>query len=185
MMKRHAPTILAVLVAAAFTMAGPIHTWTTGEVITSSDLNANFSHIHNTMVGGHGPRLMNSDVSSGAAISHSKLATPALIPKVWAQVDCTTVSNTCSLTSGSGVSSVTWNSAGSTTITFSAARANVNYGTLITAYSSSSSSFVSCYDSSHLTTQMSTMCSRSNPDGGVTDAPVNSNFTVLLMDDNN
>lgn len=42
--------------------SGAIKTWQSGETIATSDLNANFSHIHNKMVGGHGARLVNADV---------------------------------------------------------------------------------------------------------------------------
>lgn len=182
-MKRHAPTILAVMVAASLTLAGPIHTWVTGEVITSSDLNANFSHIHNTMVGGHGPRLMNSDVSSGAAISHSKLATPALLPKAWIQADCTTTPSSCSALSGSLVDSVTWNSTGRSTVNLTAARPNSIYGTVVSAAGSSVAAQCLTYGQS--TTTVTVNCTRSNPDGGLTDAQVDSNYSLILMDDNN
>jgi hypothetical protein len=60
---------------------GAIKSWSTGEILKATDLNANFNDIHNAMVGGHGARLVDADVSSGAAISHSKLATPALVAK--------------------------------------------------------------------------------------------------------
>jgi hypothetical protein len=78
--------IIAGILVAGFAAAGTIHVWGTGEYITASDLNAVLAHIHNNMVGGHGARLVNSDISSAAAITHTKLATPALLPKLWAQV---------------------------------------------------------------------------------------------------
>ena len=44
-------------------LASTIHVWTSGDKVTAGDLNANFSHIHATMVGGHGQRLVNARVS--------------------------------------------------------------------------------------------------------------------------
>lgn len=80
-MKRYIPLWLFI---ASVAIAGGIKTWADGDVLTSSDLNAAFQHIHNNMVGGHGARLVNADVNATAAIAHSKLAVPALIPKAWA-----------------------------------------------------------------------------------------------------
>lgn len=53
--------------------SGAIKSWQPGEVVGTSDLNANFSHIHSKMVGGHGARLVNADVAANANISASKI----------------------------------------------------------------------------------------------------------------
>lgn len=66
--------------------AGAIKTWNTNDTLRSTDLNANFDHIHNRMVGGHGARLIDSDVNASAAISHTKLKQPGLIPKAMAAI---------------------------------------------------------------------------------------------------
>lgn len=181
-MKRHIPTILAVMVFTGLALAGPIHTWGVGEVITSTDLNANFSHIHNTMVGGHGPRLVNSDISSGAAISHSKMATPSLLPKTWIQVDCSTTPGTCTEIVGTGMSAAYGGVTGRATLTFDVGRSNSVYGATVSAYDTAGHN---CNMTSHNATTIDVDCTRSNPDAGVTDAAVNSKFTLVVMDDNN
>lgn len=180
-MRQHAPTLLALCAVATLSLAGPIHTWSVGEVITASDLNAALSHIHNTMVGGHGPRLTNTDVSSGAAIAHSKLATPALVPKVWAFVNCTSVASTCSISAGSGAT-VAYSSTGVSVVTFTA-RANLNFGAVVSSQDSSAG--VLCAVTTHTTVSATVSCTTSNTDGGVTDRASNSDYTIIVMDDNN
>jgi hypothetical protein len=112
--------MLVVVFAATYANATSIYSWSSGEVLTSAKLNSNFAHIHNSMVGGHGARLVDSDVSASAAISSSKLAARYLIPTAWAKVGagstaCST--GTCSLDDSSGVTSVTWSSTGTYAIT--------------------------------------------------------------------
>ena len=130
-MKRNILTVAVIsLVLGAYAYAGSINTFATGETISASALNANFNHIHNTMVGGHGARLVNSDVSTSAAISHSKLATPALLPKAWAYVSaCTT--GTCTLAASSGITSITAGGTDGTYTVVLPARSDTNYGFLV------------------------------------------------------
>src|SRR5687767_8565450 len=45
---------------------GAIKSWSTGETIGNAEMNANFTHIHTNMVGGHGGRLTDIDVSASA-----------------------------------------------------------------------------------------------------------------------
>lgn len=59
-------------------------TWTTGETVKATDLNSNFSCTNNAI--GLGSTLTNTNVASNAAIAHSKMATPALLPKAWGVV---------------------------------------------------------------------------------------------------
>ncbi len=181
-MKKHAPTILAVMTAIGLAIAGPIHTWQVGEVITSTDLNAAFSHIHNTMVGGHGPRLVNSDINSGAAISHSKLAAPSLLPKVWISVDCATTPGTCTELSGTGASVTYGGATGFSSIAFDVARTNNVFGSIVSAETTEG---YACVTTGHTSSSATVKCTRSNPDAGVTDALVNANYTYMLLDDNN
>jgi hypothetical protein len=60
--------------------------WSTGEILTAADLNGNFAYIKAHAVGMGTHTLVNSDVSSSAAIAHSKLAVPSLVPKAWGEV---------------------------------------------------------------------------------------------------
>lgn len=114
-------------------LASTIHTFANGERITADNLNAVNTHIHNLMVGGHGPRLVDADVSSSAAISHTKVATPMLIPKAWATtaVSC---ANPCNETKtvSSGVGIISHTALGIWTIAWSTARADATYAVLIT-----------------------------------------------------
>lgn len=128
----------ALLVIFAFAtsaaIASSIKVWSSGEVLTSSDLNTTLAHIHNTMVGGHGTRLVNADVSASAAIAHSKLATPALVPKAWAYVGTTCAGpGDCTLDDSSGVTSVTFAAgAGVYDVIRSVAGTNANAAVLCT-----------------------------------------------------
>lgn len=183
-MKKHAPTLLAILVATTMALAGPIHTWSVGEVITSVDLNAALSHIHGTMVGGHGPRLVNSDVSGSAAIAHTKLAGPSLIPKVWANVDCETTPGSCPILAGSGVSSVTYSGTGDYSVNLTTARTNAVYGVLISS-NSIVVGYTLCSSNTQGVSAITIRCAKGNPDAGATDLPSNSIFTIAILDDNN
>lgn len=107
--------------------AGAIKTWSNGETLKSADLNANFNHIHNLMVGGHGARLVNADVSTTAAIAHSKLATPALVPKAWAALSATCTSGTCSLGDSSQVTTITFSATGVYNVTLAYAPTDTNF----------------------------------------------------------
>lgn len=85
-MKIWRPFLVVLALLAVPVIAGTIHTWQNGEALTAADLNAVFQHIHNTMVGGHGARLVNADVNASAAISQSKLADYRNFPRAWATV---------------------------------------------------------------------------------------------------
>jgi hypothetical protein len=114
-------------------LAGPIKTWQAGEVITANDINANFQHIHNLMVGGHGARLVNADVNANANIAHSKLATPVLLPKMVALManTCSSI-GPCSMTFNQGFSNVeAVTTTGLYRYTFSAVRPNNSYSVFI------------------------------------------------------
>lgn len=70
----------------AHTGSPAIPTFADGNTLTAADLNNAFAHIHNTFSG----LITDTHVSSSAAILHSKLAIPALLPKAMAVVtaDC-------------------------------------------------------------------------------------------------
>lgn len=138
-MKRWAPVVVALLLVASIAAGSAIKSWTAGDVVTVTDLNGNFSHIHGLMVGGHGPRLVNNDIVSNAAITHSKMATPGLLPKSSfvignpnTQAACT--SGTCAQSAASGAAATcVWNATGSYTCTWSVARANALYNVQLTS----------------------------------------------------
>lgn len=155
-------------------LGSTIKSWSSGDVVRAADLNANFTHIHNTMVGGHGARLVNADVSASAAIAHSKMATPALLPKAWAFIASCNTSITCTQTVGTGVTSVTSNAtAGQYVITWATPRANANYIVVIT--SNTASTF--CVTNTYTTTTAAVECLDD------ADAPHIAGFGFILMDD--
>jgi len=126
-------SIFLALTITGIANSGSIKTWV-NETLRYADLNSNFAHIHDNMVGGHGARLVNADVSASAAIAHSKMATPALLPKAMAAVlsDCS--GSPCTLSMSSGFTSITRTGTGEYTGTLSAARANTTYGVQVTAF---------------------------------------------------
>lgn len=125
--------------------SGAIKTWSTGETLTSADLNANFAHIHNLMVGGHGGRLLDADVNAGAAIASSKLAGYRLLPRAWVQVGDPTsggavcAAGTCTLAAQQNVTSVAWVSTGVYNVTLAYTPSNANFMAIANAVDSSGS----------------------------------------------
>ncbi len=101
-------TLIAVaMLLALYAGASTIKVWTNGDALTAADLNAVFAHIHGTMVGGHGARLVNADVSASAAISQSKIVRGANIPRAWAASSTVCTSNgACALSASNNITSV-------------------------------------------------------------------------------
>lgn len=97
--------------------AGSIKSWSNGQTLTAADLNANFNHIHGLMVGGHGARLVDADVSGSAAIASSKLAQGSGIADAWGVANG---SMTNSFVEGFNMTGVT-HAAAATTYTFTGA----------------------------------------------------------------
>lgn len=109
------------------THGAAIKVWTSNERLTSADLNANFAHIHNLMVGGHGGRLLDADVSGSASIASSKLADGTGIAKAWVMVNTTCSASPCTILASKGVTSVTRSGAGTYTV-------NLNFTATDTSY---------------------------------------------------
>lgn len=160
------------LVCGTIAYAGSIKTWSNGEVIQSTDLNTTLAHIHTAAEAS----ITNAKVSTGAAIAHSKLATPALIPKVWAVVAlCTT--GTCTIQADSGINTVVAGvTDGEYTIDFDTDRANANYATFITT-NGAVSTF--CSVTAYLTTGITIDCE--NDAGADTDV----GFSIMVLDNDN
>lgn len=163
--------ILAINPAAAQTL----HTWTSGQVVTASDLNSNFAALKNGKVGS-GVQAVNADISTSAAIAHSKLATPVLLPKAWVYVGAAACGSTpCTIAESSGVTSVARTSAGLYTITLSFTPANTSFA----AIPSSGTANVHCITNGLSTTgpQITLRC-YTDTTGAATDAA----FSVTVMD---
>ena len=113
-MKKHRLSLVILSLLATGALAGAIKVWSSGETLTSAQLNANFAHLHSLMVGGHGARLVDADVSPSAAIATTKLAGGPLIPRSW--VTMTYTNGAC----GTGAAACTVTTSDSMTITGSA-----------------------------------------------------------------
>lgn len=88
-MKKLLPAVAVALVLSFVAWGNPIRTWLPGDIITAADLNSALGHIHSTMVGGHGARLVNGDVAATANIAVSKLADGTKVTaKAWAKLVC-------------------------------------------------------------------------------------------------
>lgn len=122
---------------------GALHVWSSDEVVTSSDLNGNFTFLNTTKLGG-GVQATNSDISASAAIAHSKMATPALLPKAWATLNanCTgsAAANTaCTVSDSSQVTSITTNAfTGQFKLNLAYTPANANFAVFVTSHTATS-----------------------------------------------
>lgn len=182
-MKRWLPTILAFVVVTGAAVAGSIKSWT-NEVLTAADLNANFSHIHGSMVGGHGARLVNADVSASAAIAHSKLATPALVPKAFAFVTISCSSSPCSVISSSKIDAITRTGTGVYEVDLGYTPANINFAPFVQAVGSNEN-FCTVTAINHAAAPHVTFkCYRADVGGAATGGAVDTGFSLLVMDEN-
>lgn len=178
----------AALFIATVALAGPIKVWVAGETITASDINANFAHIHNLMVGSHGARLVNADVSASAAIAHSKLATPALLPKAIGARVLPCDGGTCTWNVNSGFTSTFVRTfAGQYTLTLVAARPVGDYIANVQLVADGVNDYAqaNCWGQVATPSTISVLCARTVPDGGsfrfFADAP----FSVTVFDNDN
>lgn len=116
------------------TDAGMPCTFSSGQVLTAACLNSNFNHLHNTFAAG----ITDDNISSSAAISHSKLKDPDLVPKAWAHVNQCNASDpnvtSCTISAGNNVTSVKPDSGtGTYKVQLSYTPVDTNYGVLVTA----------------------------------------------------
>lgn len=187
-MKKRIIIIVAVCTAAVITLAGPVKSWSAGETIVSSDINANFQHIHNLMVGGHGARLVNSDVSGSAAIAHSKLATPSLIPKAFGIMSPACDGGTCAWTLQQGfTSTVTRVANGQYDLFFQTTRADAVYAPLISVTDSigaANHANADCYTATQTTSKFRVLCTDQVQDGGPARYFEDIPFSVTVFDNN-
>ncbi len=162
-------------------VASTIHTFSNGEAITAANLNSVFQHIHNTMVGGHGARLVDADVNALAGIKFSKLETPALVPKAWGLVKATCTATPCTVAASSGISSITRTSKGLYAVNLTTARADTNYGVLVTPINSlvtTAADFAVCFAEGVLSTTQILVDCYENDGGAVQDT----GFTIAILD---
>lgn len=151
-MKKMLPALAVALVLSFIAWGNPIKTWIPGDIITAADLNSALGHIHTTMVGGHGARLVNADVASNAAISLSKISGGlAQTSHAWGRFDCATSCSTAVTSGFAGVPS--GNPLTGTTVSFTSAC--TGSGTVLVSADRASSV---CYPTSISTTSITFAC---------------------------
>lgn len=178
-MKRTLGFFLVLGITAA--IAGAIKTWAPGDTLTAGDLNATFQHIHNSMVGGHGARLVDSDVSASAAISHSKMATPGLLPRAWGIWKTACVSpGPCATTVDIGISDAVFNATGDYCVRLDVGRTDANFAVFVTPFAAGGAD-TACATYSHSTgTTFGSFCFKCFTAG----VAANTAFQVMVLDDN-
>lgn len=168
----------------ATAIAGAIHVWSSGEIIQATDLNAALLHIHSLMVGGHGPRLVNADVSASAAIATSKLADGASIPKAFAvvtggsSIGTTCTSGTCTLWNSHNVTSVTHVSTGVYQVVLAYTATDATYTVIGSGIFSNSQMCQPALQSNMTTAGFRISCTDTS------NSPQDGEFSFLVVDDN-
>lgn len=181
-MNRYLLLLIAVVAALAVPWVAfatlPKPSWSNGETVRAVDLNANFQHLEAAAKGGSHTAIVNADISNSAAIAHNKLATPSLVPKLWALVGDTSASCTaspCTLTVSVGVTSVTRSSQGDYVVTFPA-RANAVFAPMVSLVEWAAGNGVGCNTNTRTTTTFGVKCT--DAAGADQDAA----FVVMLFD---
>ena len=190
-MKTWIKWLVPTLVLGAVVYGGTIKTWSSAEALTAAAINANFQHIHNLMVGGHGARLVNSDVSASAAIASSKLASYRMIPRTWVLVendgagcDAGVYSIACQSVTGGSSSVAGLGVAGSYSVTLgytasTSSDGGYSYAVITSAIGSYGGSPGSCYASQLAATSFSIVCRDL-----ATPSPLAIGFSAVVYDDN-
>lgn len=161
-------------------VAQTLHSWSSGQVVAASDLNGNFTALKTTKIGG-GVQLGNADVSTTAAIVHSKMATPALLPKAWGVVttNCTgsTAAGTaCTVGDSSAITSITTSgTTGIFRVNLSYTPTNSSYAVLVTSHLNAGV----CIANSQTTSAPHVLVKCFAYDGTALDA---NQFSVLILD---
>lgn len=160
--------------------AGALYRFRDGTPMAAAQVNANLKHIHDNMVGQHGARLVDGDVSADAGIAHSKLRNQEKVPVAWGYFGTciTTAAGTdCTNQNAQGLSNAEASpgSAGADgyyTVYFSSARPNTNYAVIVTP---TGGSYAVCYATAKFTTYIEISCQEVT---GFVDRA----FSVLVMD---
>lgn len=166
--------VFSALIVSAFAVAGGIKTWANGDTLSATDLNANFQHIHNSMVGGHGGRLLDADVNASANISYSKIQNGRGIARAWGEVSATGVCPAAPTVSESmNVTSVTCAATGAYTVTLGYTATDAEFAVIV----SSMQSTTICHGVSTSTTTVAINCVDLD-----TPAATDSTFSFVIYD---
>lgn len=122
--------LFSLLLVGTIALGGGIKTWASGDTISISDINSNFQHLHNNMVGGHGARLVNADVSSTANIGYTKIQNGRGIARAWGRVGTDCTSSPCTVDESMNVTSVTRDSTGVYEVNLSYTATDAVYATI-------------------------------------------------------
>lgn len=114
--------------AHSYSGAPSFTTWSANQKLTSTDLNNTMAHLHNTFSG----NIDDTMISTAAAIQHSKLQYPILVPKAAAYVapNCTTAS--CTLAFTSRIATIARSGAGNYIVTLTYTAPNNVFGIVTT-----------------------------------------------------
>lgn len=165
--------LFSLLLVGTIALGGGIKSWSSGDTVSISDINSNFQHIHNQMVGGHGARLVNADVSTTANIEYTKVQNGRGIARAWADIESSCTSNPCTVAESLNVTSVGWTSTGIYTVNLSYTATDNVYAVIV----SSSTSGVTCTGVSTSTTVVGIEClDLDSP------AVTNAAFSVIIYD---
>ena len=162
--------------------ASSIKVWTTNEVLKASDLNTNFAHIHNTMVGGHGARLVASDVATALSVLFTDAWAIVGTPGGTACDGAAAAGTACAVIEQTGVTQVSSNAtAGQYRVNLSYSPANAFFPVVVTSHTAT----VDCRTTGAFTagagdgngTNFLVVCTNTT-----TDAATNAVFSFVLMD---
>jgi hypothetical protein len=171
------------MLVGAIATAGSIKTWNTADTLTASDLNANFQHIHNNMVGGHGARLVDADVSTSANINYTKLQNGRGIARAFAALSASACGTpaTCTLAESMNITSVVGTaSTGVYTVTLAYTATDSNFVIVASPGSAggSTAGVITCTGLATSTTTAQIVCY------DAAGAAQDSNFTFVVFDNN-
>lgn len=173
-----APFLLLLLLLTVPVALAAQYTWSSGETVRATNLNANFTEVYALA----NATITNARISASAAIAHSKLATPALVPKAVIAImgACSTSSNcTVAYNYGAAVTTVAQGStAGEYTVTWTSARSNASYVVAVTSFGSSGGPHICSQTGSPTTTTFLVKCTDN------AGAAASAGFTATVFDDN-
>lgn len=174
-MKRNLSLLAVALMLALSADGSSIKNWVNGEGVSPGDLNANFNHVHTAAEA----LVTNAKVSASAAISHSKLATPSLLPRAWARMADCTATGSCTLTVDVGFSSATRSAtAGEYTFVLDSARPDTTYMVMVSVEDSADARACRLTSITNTTTFVVNCHDLATPTAG------NAGVSVVLYDDN-
>lgn len=166
--------LFTLLLAGSIVGASSIKTWSNGDTLLPADINANFQHIHNTMVGNHGARLVNSDVSASANISYAKIQNGRGIARAFGGTATTCSSTPCSKRDSFNVGTITWVADGGYNVNLNYTAADTNYSALVWAETAGVYCTAPTYGSSSFSFECHAFDS----------TPANAQFDFVVFDDN-